>query len=212
MKDFLRATIVVWLTLLAAHGHATLLSNCQPGECILTAQLDSDANNRPGTDSPQPGQPLNLNKVDIQSLIALVSARTGKNFIIDPRVKANVTVISAEAVSADQLYDMFISILQVHGFAAVPSGAFVKIVPTAVGVQSAVPLMSESEVLHDALITQVIRVDYAAATQLIDVVRPLLSATAGAGAVASANTLVVTDHAANISKIAAVIRQLDRPR
>ena len=65
---------------------------------------------------------LTLKNVDIRSLIETVSAQTGKNFIIDPRVKATVTVITSEPVGKDKLYELFLSVLQVHGYATVPAG------------------------------------------------------------------------------------------
>ena len=86
---------------------------------------------------------LNLKDVDIRSLIETVSLQTGKNFIVDPRVKANVTVISSEPVNKDKLYAVFLSVLDVHGFAAVPVGEMIKIVPATVGVQSPVPVLNE---------------------------------------------------------------------
>ena len=86
---------------------------------------------------------LNLKDVDIRSLIETVSSQTGKNFIVDPRVKANVTVISSEPVNKDKLYAVFLSVLDVHGFAAVPVGEMIKIVPATVGVQSPVPVLNE---------------------------------------------------------------------
>lgn len=86
---------------------------------------------------------LDLERVDIHILIDTVSRRTGKNFIVDPRVKATVTLIAPEPVSNDKLYNIFLSILDVHGFAAVQVGSFIKIVPLAVGVESAVPVLRE---------------------------------------------------------------------
>ena len=86
---------------------------------------------------------LNLKNTDIRALIETVSLQTGRNFIVDPRVKATVTVISAEPVTGDKLYELFLSVLDVHGYAAVPVGNIIKIVPTAVGVQSSVPVLSE---------------------------------------------------------------------
>ena len=86
---------------------------------------------------------INLKNTDIRSLIETVSLQTGRNFIVDPRVKAKVTVISSEPITADKLYELFLSVLDVHGYAAVPIGNLVKIVPTTVGVQSPVPVLSE---------------------------------------------------------------------
>ena len=72
---------------------------------------------------------LNLKDADIRALISTVSKFTGKNFIIDPRIKAKVTVVSAKTMSPDEVYEVFLSVLQVHGFAAVPTGSVIKIVP-----------------------------------------------------------------------------------
>ena len=72
---------------------------------------------------------LNLKNADIHSLIQTVSRQSGRNFVVDPRVKARVTVISSTPLSSEELYETFLSVLQVHGYAAVPSGDLVKIVP-----------------------------------------------------------------------------------
>jgi len=121
---------------------------------------------------------VNLNNADIHSLIQTVTERTGKNFIVDPRVRASVTVISSEPVDADEFYQMFLSILDIHGFAAVPAGSFIKIVPATVGVQSAVPVLKRQPVAGDELVTEVIHVRNVPAQQLVEALRPLLPATA----------------------------------
>ena len=72
---------------------------------------------------------LNLKNTDIHSLIGTISKNTGRNFVVDPRVKAKVTVISSQPMSGDELYEVFLSVLQVHGFSAVPTGDVIKIVP-----------------------------------------------------------------------------------
>lgn len=167
---------------------------------------------------------LNLNNVDIRSLIETVSTRTGKNFIVDPRVKATVTVISAEPVSADRLYEMFLSILDVHGYAAVPVGSVTKIVPMATGVQGAVPVLPEARSSNTAtepetepdtktsseLVTRVVDVEYIPVTQLVQALRPLLPQSAGFSAEPNSNTIVITDSADNIDRVVEIIRLLDR--
>lgn len=166
---------------------------------------------------------LNLKNVDIRSLIETVSEQTGRNFIVDPRVKATVTVISSEPVDANKLYDLFLSVLDVHGYAAVPAGAVTKIVPMQVGVQSAVPVLGEQtgnaneensnrEIdAEDDLITEVISVQHTPAQQLADTLRPLLPQSANIGAEPNSNTIVITDSAANIARIVEIIRLLDQP-
>ena len=86
---------------------------------------------------------LNLNNADIHSLIETVSLQTGRNFIVDPRVRATVTVITSEPINGESLYELFLSVLEVHGYSAMPAGNFIKIVPLATGIQSAVPVLKE---------------------------------------------------------------------
>ena len=152
----------------------------------------------------------NMNNVDIHTLIQTVSKRTGKNFIVDPRVSAKVTVVTSNPVDADELYSLFLSVLDVHGFAAVDVGHFIKIVPAQVGVQSAIPVQSDQLKTDDKLITKVIPVKHVPAGQLIEALRPLLSATASISAEANSNTLIVTDRAANVARLEEIISSLDR--
>src|SRR5512135_1480011 len=82
---------------------------------------------------------LNLKNVDINALIESVSAITGKNFIVDPRVKAQVSVISSKPMNEDEVYEVFLAVLTVNGFAAVPSGPVIKILPAAGAKQETIP-------------------------------------------------------------------------
>ncbi len=82
---------------------------------------------------------LNLKDADIRALISTVSKFTGKNFIIDPRVKAKVTVVSANTLTPEAVYEVFLSVLQVHGYAAVPTGSVIKIVPAVNAKQGPLP-------------------------------------------------------------------------
>jgi len=147
--------------------------------------------------------------IDIHSLIETVSRRTGKNFIVDPRVQATITIISPAVLEGDQLYESFLSILDVHGLAAVPAGNLIKIVPATVGVQGAVPALSDQYGADDELVTQVIPVVNVSAQQLIPVLRPLLPEAASISAEATSNTLIITDRAANINRLEEIIRSLD---
>ena len=152
---------------------------------------------------------LNLKNVDIRSLIETVSIRTGRNFIIDPRVKATVNVISSEPINADKLYEIFLSVLEVHGYAAVQARQVTKIVPTTVGVQSAIPLLGESSDPADELVSQVIHLQHIPAVTVIQAVRPLLPQAASISAESNSNAVIVTDRAANIKKIIELIILMD---
>ncbi|MDC0434858.1 hypothetical protein OAM69_04360 [bacterium] len=152
---------------------------------------------------------INLKNVDIHTLIETVSIRTGINFIVDPRVKATVNVVSPEPVNADKLYEIFLSVLQVHGYAAVQVGQLTKIVPSSVGVQNAVPLVNEPSDTEDELVSQVIYLQSAVAVEVVETLRPLIPESASLSAESTSNTIVVTDRAANIDKLIELITLLD---
>ncbi len=156
---------------------------------------------------------INLENADIRQLINTVSRATGKNFIIDPRVKAKVTVVSSKAMEKEELYEVFLSILQVHGFSAVPGDGIIKIVPDVNAKQGAVPTGSTagSYAGTDQLITQVISLENVAANQLVPILRPLVPQQGHLAAYAPSNVLVVTDRAINIKRLAQVIKRIDRP-
>lgn len=160
-------------------------------------------------DNPDSTFTLNLDNVDIHSLIETVSIRTGKNFIVDPRVNATINVVSSKPLDADKLYDLFLSVLETHGFAAVQVGQIIKIVPSSVGVQSAVPLIREQAIAADELVSQVIYLERASATQVVATLRPLLPESASISAESTGNTIVITDRAANIEKLIELITLLD---
>lgn len=153
---------------------------------------------------------LNLKNVDIRSLIETVSRRTGKNFIVDPRVKSTVNMISSEPVDQDKLYDIFLSVLEVHGYAAVTAGAVIKIVPSSVGAQTAIPVLKDSSTESGSeLISRVIVLQTVPAQQMVEALRPLIPQSASIGAEQNSNTIVVTDRADNIEKLVALINMMD---
>ncbi len=152
---------------------------------------------------------LNLKNADIHSLIQTVSRQSGKNFVVDPRVKARVTVISAKPLSADELYETFLSVLQVHGYSAVPGKDLIKIVPDVNAKQGPVPTYDGTA--SDQLVTQVIKVENVPAAQLVPILRPLVPQQGHLAAYAATNTLIVTDRASNIQRLISIIQGIDRP-
>jgi len=149
---------------------------------------------------------LNLKDADIHSLIETVSSRTGMNFIVDPRVRATVTVISSKPINGSELYDIFLSILDVHGYAAVTVGEMTKIVPTATGVQSPVPLLheqpsEEQPASGDQLSTRVINVENIPVQQMVEALAPLLPKSASLSAEANSNAIVITTMSGDVSCI-----------
>ena len=155
---------------------------------------------------------LNLKDADIRALISTVSKFTGKNFIIDPRVKAKVTVISANTLSPEEVYEVFLSVLQVHGYAAVPTGSVIKIVPEVNAKQGPLPLSGGDESYPaDELITKIIRLNHVPAAQLVPILRPLVPQQGHLAAYNPTNTLIITDHAGNIKRLLKIIAGVDRP-
>ncbi len=158
------------------------------------------------------GITLNLKDADIRTLIETVAEATGRNFVIDPRVKAKVTVVSSRPMSKADLYQVFLSILQVHGYSAVQVGDVTKIVPDVNAKQGPVPV---TEPAHpgqgDELVTRVIKVENVPAAQLVPILRPLIPQQGHLAAYAASNTLVVSDRAANVERIIKIIQRIDVP-
>ncbi len=155
---------------------------------------------------------LNLQAVDINVLINTVAEVSGKNFIVDPRVKGKVSIISGAALDSEQLYDVFLSILEVHGFATVDAGTVIKILPNNVIKQYPTPtLFSPTEDTNDAQITQIIQLDHAAVQDLVAIIRPLIPPTSHFAPHNPSNSLIVTDTAANIQRVLKIVRRLDVP-
>ena len=152
---------------------------------------------------------LNLKEADITTLIATVSEVTGRNFIVDPRVKGKVTVISSSPMDAAAVYATFLSVLAVNGFAAVPAGAAVKIVPDG-NARSEAGSAGSVAAAGDELETRVIDVHNGSATQLVAALRPLVAQSGQLAANVSSNSLIVSDRAGNVARLARLVAELDR--
>lgn len=155
---------------------------------------------------------LNLKDADINALVASIAEITGKNFIVDPRVKGKVTVVSGRALDEQEIYDIFLSILAVHGFAAIPGDNVIKIVPSAGAKQEQVPVLSAESRGSEAsqIVTRVIQVKNVAAAQLVPILRPLIPPEGHLAAYAPTNVLIVADLAGNVQRIADIIGQIDQ--
>ncbi len=153
---------------------------------------------------------LNLKDADIQALIATVSEITGKNFIVGPNVQGKVTVVSARPMQSDEIYDVFLSVLRVHGFAAVPSGSMIKILPDAVAQQDAASAVDGTPArAADELVTEIVPVKHVSATELVPILRPLMAQSGQLVAHTPSNSLVISDRAGNIERLTAIIRRID---
>jgi general secretion pathway protein D len=164
-------------------------------------------------DTPQSGQTItpNFKDADLSLVIQAVQSITGKTFIIDPRVRAQVTILSSTPMDGDAFYQAFLSVLQVHDFVAVESGNIVKIVPA----QNSrwMPgddLPSHVDPNSDEIVTQVIAVKNVSAANLVPALRPLLPQGAHFVAHQSSNTLIISDRASNVNRMMRIIQRIDQ--
>ncbi len=155
-------------------------------------------------------QVLNFREADIRAIIDDVSMMTGRAFIIDPRVRGNMTIISRDPIDRAEVFDLFLSALRVYGFAAVPtaSGAY-KIVPDEAAVQDFTPV-SGSTAQGDQLVTEIVRLNYVDSLTALNTVKPLVHRQGRAIAHPSHNFLLLVDYATNIQRLRDVISSIDR--
>ena len=147
---------------------------------------------------------INFRNADINTLIESVAEITGRSFVVDPRVRGNVTIIAPNTIDADMLYQAFLSALQVQGFQAVEDGAVVRIVPF----NQAFGVMGGGD---NEIETRLIKVEYVDAQGLAPVIRQVISTNARIQAFAESNYLVVSDIRSNIEAVVRMVEQMDQP-
>ncbi len=166
-----------------------------------------------GSAPEQPRITLNFDNADIGTIIEAVQMATHKTFIIDPRVRAQVTMRSSTPVTPAEMYEIFLSILAVHQAIAVPgAGGAIKIVPNTEqrfypGVDD---LQERVSGTSDEIVTQVIAVKNVSAAQLVTVLRPLVPANGQIAPLTGANMIIISDHANNVTRIMKIIARVDQ--
>ena len=152
---------------------------------------------------------INLRDADLTAFINEVADITGKNFAVDPRVRGNVTVISNKPLNKNEVYDLFLGVLNVNGVVAVPSGNTIKIMPDSNVKSSGIPYDNRQNARGDQIVTRVIWLENTNANDLIPALRPLMPQFAHLSAVAGTNAVIVSDRASNIYQLESIIRNLD---
>jgi general secretion pathway protein D len=154
---------------------------------------------------------VNLKDTDIQELIKFVAEATGTTIVVDPAVKGKVKVVSSKPVSKSELYNLFLSILEVHGYTAVRSGGVVRVIQSKDARSSPVAVRGEAGVRgSDEYVTEVIRLENISAAKLIPVLRPLVPQQAHMAAYAPSNAIIISDVSANIDRIRDIIQRMDQ--
>lgn len=154
---------------------------------------------------------LNFVNTDIEAVAAAIGQITKRNFLIDPRVKGTVNIVSSRPVSVSAIYGIFLSALRLQGFAAVEANGVTKIMLEADAKLHLGGVASQRTVAGDRLVTQVYVLKYALASQLVPVLRPIITPANPIVAYASNNSIVITDYASNLRRIDRIVDAIDRP-
>jgi general secretion pathway protein D len=162
----------------------------------------------------QDGAALNFVNADMESVIKAVGHYTGMTFVIDPRVKGTLTLVSEKSLTKAQAFALLSSALRLQGYAVVTGDGFAKVVPEAEAKLQPSPTQVGSGGRHvqgDQIATQVYRLQHESAANLVAVLRPLISPNNSIMADPGNNSLVITDYADNLRRLAKIIAALDAP-
>ena len=157
---------------------------------------------------------LNFANADIEGVVKVVGEITGKNFVLDPRVKGTVNIVSARPVARELVYPVFLSAIRLQGFTAVEERGVVMIVPEADAKffrGAGAPAQDRPRAAESTIQTQVFRLQHQSAVQMVPVLRPLIPTNNTIMAYAASNALVVTDYASNLQRIGKIIESIDQP-
>ncbi|MDP9009648.1 MAG: type II secretion system secretin GspD [Pseudomonadota bacterium] len=152
----------------------------------------------------------NYKDADLGQIIQAVGEVTGKNFIIDPRVNAKVTMVSSTPMSPAAFYEAFLAVLQVYGYVAVPAGKVIKIVPnTDLRQLPANDLPNNVSSTSDEIVTQIVTLKNVSAAQLVPMLRPLIPTYGHLAAYPGGNMLIISDRASNVNRVVRIIQRMD---
>lgn len=179
---------------------------------VLPAQAQNQPSQAPSTKLATIQKvSIDFNDVDIHLFIKFISEITGKNFIVDQRVKGKVTIISPSQISVDEAYRVFASVLEVHGFTIVDAGEVTKIVPMpdARTRDIETKFKNEFDGVNDKVITQIIPLAFADAEEIKRLFTPLVSRSSVILSYPPTNTLIITDVQSNIKRLLRIIKTID---
>ena len=171
------------------------------------------AQSKPGGAAAQMGQyvTLDFDNVDIRVLIKFVSELTGQNFLLDERVKGNVTVISPRKIPVEEVGKVLESVLEIYGFTTVPAGEVIKVVPSAEARGKSTDLRQDGDSVKpdDRMVTQILSLDYASADEMKKILDPLVSKNSIILSYPPAGMLIISDVSSNIKRLQEIVTALD---
>lgn len=176
-----------------------------------SARSGAAAPSSPALSNPLGNQPVTLNFVDadIQAVVRSLSRSSGQQFLVDPRVKGTLTLVSEGQIPANQAYDMLLASLRMQGFSVVDVGGVAHVVPEADAKLLGGPVYSPGKPAGNGMLTRTFRLQYENAVNLIPVLRPIVSPNNPINAYPGNNTIVVTDYAENLNRVAQLIASID---
>jgi general secretion pathway protein D len=164
----------------------------------------------------KPGEPVTLNfsNAEIEAVARAMAGITGVNVVVDPRVKGTITLVTEKPVSRLVAMNQFLAALRLQGFTMVESAGLYKVVPEAdAKLQSGAVTVSEDGVgggaLGNQISTQIFRLNFESANNLVPVLRPLISPNNTINANPGNNSLIITDYADNLRRMARIIAAMD---
>jgi general secretion pathway protein D len=155
---------------------------------------------------------VNFQDTDLLVVIKFISELTGKNFVVDSKVKGRVTVISPTKITIEEAYRMFESILEVAGYTTVPAGRIIKIVPAREAKSSGVDTVTDRErrlLRGEQFVTRIIHLNYIDAESVIPVIKPIVSRESSLVTYAYTNDIILTDTIPNVRKVLNILQELD---
>lgn len=153
----------------------------------------------------------NLQDADILSVINEVSQETGKNFVVDPRVNGKISLVSSKPLRKEEVYQVFLSVLGLLGYSAIPAGKVIKIIPNMEsGEQATLVASKQSPGKGDEVVVRVIALENISATQLMPIIRPMLPQWSNVATYSPGNVLILLGRASNLDRIIKVIQDVDK--
>jgi len=149
---------------------------------------------------------INMRDADIRAFAADMAKISNKTIVLDPRVKGNVTVVSNQDLDAGEAYAVFLSVLRVHGYAAIENNGVVKVMPESGARQDA----TVNNKNNDSLATEVIRLSQANARTIAPLLKPLVNKQGHIAAYEATNSIIIADYVGNLSRIKSILLELDR--
>ena len=189
------------------------VSSTNPTISVSSTEKDAVAANKNQKEQAA-GRLWNLQDADILSIINEVSQETGKNFVVDPRVSGKISLVSSKPLKQQEVYQVFLSVLGILGYSAVPSGNVIKIVPNMESGEQTTPVLGGKEKAGrnkgEEVIVRVIPLENVSATQLLPILRPMLPQWSNISAYTPGNVLIILGRASNLDRILTIIQDVDK--